>query len=108
MRRLAVILAAILFSGCFALDEIDAGQKEMDRYGAKGKGTTTEAAAKDAAKEKAPSPAERARQWWNNARTFEPRSDDAKSDIVSCKIDGGIRFTTETDCQNSGGRVTGG
>ncbi len=87
------------------LDEIDAGQKEMDRYGGKGKGATAEAAA---AKEKEPSPAERAREWWNKARTFEPRSEDAKSDIVSCKVDGSIRFTTEADCQNSGGRISGG
>jgi len=105
MRRLAVILAATLCSGCFALDEIDAGQKEMDRYGGKPAGATAEATA---SKEKEPSPAERARQWWDKARTFEPRSEDAKSDIVSCKLDGTIRFTSQTDCQNSGGRVQGG
>jgi hypothetical protein len=105
MRRLVLILAAALCSGCFVLDEIDAGQKEMDRYGSKGKGATAEAAV---AKEKEPSPAERARDWWNKARTFEPRSEDAKSDIVSCKVDGSIRFTTQADCQNSGGRVSGG
>jgi hypothetical protein len=105
MRRLVLILAAALCSGCFVLDEIDAGQKEMDRYGSKGKGATAEAAA---AKEKEPSPAERAREWWNKARTFEPRSEDAKSDIVSCKVDGSIRFTSQADCQNSGGRISGG
>lgn len=105
MRRLAVILASTLCWGCFVLDEIDAGQREMDRYGSKGKGATAEAAA---AKEQEPSPAQRAREWWNKARTFEPRSEDAKSDIVSCKVDGSIRFTNEADCQNSGGRVTGG
>ena len=85
MRRLAVILAAALCWGCFALDEIDAGQKEMDRYGGKGKPAAAEAVA---SKEKEPSPAERAREWWNKARTFEPRSEDAKSDIVSCQVDG--------------------
>jgi len=106
MRRLAVILASTLCWGCFVLDEIDSGQREMDRYGGKGKGGATAEAA--AAKEKEPSPAERARQWWNSARTFEPRSEDAKSDIVSCKVDGTIRFTSQADCQNSGGRVTGG
>ena len=42
------------------------------------------------------------------ARTFEPRSEDAKSDIVSCKLDGAVRFTSQADCQNSGGRVSGG
>ena len=105
MRRLAVILAATLCWGCFVLDEIDAGQKEMDRYGGKPTGATAEAAS---SKEKEPSPAERARQWWDKARTFEPRSEDAKSDIVSCKLDGAIRFMSQADCQNSGGRVSGG
>jgi hypothetical protein len=105
MRRLAVILASTLCWGCFVLDEIDAGQKEMDRWGSKGKGGAT---AEAAAKEEKPSPAQRAREWWNKARTFEPRSEDAKSDIVSCKVDGKIRFTSQADCQNSGGRATGG
>jgi hypothetical protein len=105
MRTLAVILISTLCWGCFALDEIDAGNKEMDRYGGKNKGTTTEA---KAAKDEEPSPAERAREWWNKARTLEPRSEDAKSDIVSCKVDGAIRFMSQADCQNSGGRVSGG
>jgi hypothetical protein len=108
MRRAATLialLASLLWSGCFALDEIDAGQKEMDRYGSKGTGTPAEAAA---AKEKEASPAERAKQWWNSARTFEPRSEDAKSDIVSCKVEGDIRFTTQADCQNAGGKIIGG
>ena len=105
MGKLAVILAALLGSGCFALDEIDAGNKEMDRYGGKQKGGTAEAAA---AKDEAPSPAERARQWWDKARTLEPRSEDAKSDIVSCKLDGAVRFMSQSDCQNSGGRISGG
>ena len=51
---------------------------------------------------------QRARQWWDSARTFEPRSEDAKSDIVSCKVGGATRFMSQTDCQNSGGRVSGG
>ena len=107
LRRLAVILASTLCWGCFVLDEIDSGQKEMDRYGSKGKGKGATAEA-TASKEKEPSPAERARQWWDKARTFEPRSEDAKSDIVSCKVDGAIRFMSQTDCANSGGRVSGG
>ena len=105
MRRLAVILASVVSWGCFALDEIDAGNKEMDRYGGKSKGATAEATA---AKDKQPSPAERAREWWDKARTFEPRSEDAKSDIVSCKVDGAVRFMSQSDCQNSGGRISGG
>jgi len=77
----------------------------MDRYAAKDKAGKAEATV---AKDKEPSPAERARQWWDKARTFEPRSEDAKSDIVSCKVDGAVRFMSQSDCQNSGGRVSGG
>jgi len=106
MRALAVILISTLCWGCFALDEIDAGNREMDRYGSKDKkGATADA---KASKDKEPTAAERARQWWDSARTFEPRSEDAKSDIVSCKVDGTIRFTSQKDCQTSGGRVSGG
>ncbi len=106
MRVLAVILASVVFAGCFALDEIDAGQKEMDRYGTKGKaGGGASPAGKT--EEKA-SPQERMRQWWDSARTFTPREDDAKSDVVSCKLGGAVRFMRQADCQNSGGRVAGG
>jgi hypothetical protein len=105
LRRLAVILASSLCWGCFVFDEIDAGQKEMDRYS--GKAPAGEAGA-TASKDEEPTPAERARQWWDSARTFEPRSEDAKSDIVSCKVAGATRFMSETDCQNSGGRVSSG
>jgi hypothetical protein len=105
MRALVLILVSVLCAGCFVFDEIDAGQKEMDRYGGKGKAKAESA---EVAKSNEPSPKERARQWWDKARTLTPREDDAKSDIVSCNVDGAIRFTTQTDCQNSGGRVEGG
>ena len=105
LRKLAAILASTLCWGCFVFDEIDAGQKEMDRYGGKPPEAAGEATA---SKDKEPTTAERARQWWDKARTFEPRSDDAKSDIVSCKVGGAIRFMRQIDCQNSGGRVSGG
>jgi hypothetical protein len=105
MRVLVLIVALTLCGGCFVLDEIDAGQKEMDRYGGRNKAKAGEAAAKS---EEEPSPAQRARAWWDKARTITPGSDDAKSDIVSCKLGGATRFMSQIDCQNSGGRVVGG
>ena len=54
------------------------------------------------------SPQERMKQWWSSARTFTPREDDAKSDVVQCKIGRTVRFTSQSDCANSGGRVAGG
>ena len=108
MRLLVVILASTLCWGCFVLDEIDAGQKEMNRYD--GKGATKDAgeAAPAAGKSETASPKERMRQWWNSARTFSPRADDAKSDVVSCKLGGTLRFMSQSDCTNSGGRIAGG
>lgn len=105
MRFLTVLLASLACAGCFALDEIDAGQKEMDRYGGKKPAGGAEA---PAAKSDTPSPQERMKQWWNSARTLTPREDDAKSDVVSCKLGGATRFMSQSDCQNSGGRVVGG
>jgi hypothetical protein len=105
MRVLAAIVASLLCFGCFALDEIDAGQKEMDRYGNKGKPSGDAPAA---GKAETATPEERAKQWWNSARTFSPREDDAKSDVVQCKVAGKLRFMSQADCQNSGGRVAGG
>jgi len=105
MRVLAVILASSLCWGCFVFDEIDAGQKEMDRYDVKRK-ASGEAAAPG--KPETASPQERMKQWWNSAHTFSPRADDAKSDVVSCKLGGSVRFMNQVDCQNSGGRVARG
>jgi hypothetical protein len=107
MRVLVVILASCLCWGCFVLDEIDAGQKEMNRYD--GKGRTKESSEAPAqGKAETLSPKDRMRQWWNSARTLSPRADDAKSDVVSCKIAGTVRFMSQGDCQNSGGRIVGG
>jgi hypothetical protein len=103
MRVLAPLLAACLCWGCFAFDEIDAGQKEMDRYGAKAGAAKQQEAAN---KEEEASPKEQARRWWDKARSISPGEDTAgSSDIVSCKLDGSVRLMSQTDCANSGGKV---
>jgi hypothetical protein len=101
MRRLLLLLVPLLAVGCFAFDEINKGQKEMDRYGGRSKGKDVE----EAAKSDELSPKDRARQWWDKARTLAPREEGAPSDIVSCRVGGAVRFTTESDCRNVGGRV---
>jgi hypothetical protein len=108
MRVLVVILASSLCWGCFVLDEIDAGQKEMDRYDGKGAAKESSEAPAAGAKAETESPQARMRKWWDGARTFSPRADDAKSDVVSCKLAGTVRFMSQGDCQNSGGRIVGG
>jgi hypothetical protein len=104
MRALVLLLAACLCSGCFVFDEIDAGQKEMDRYG--GKTPAKQEAATAAKQEPQVSPKEQARQWWDKARSITPGEDTSgSSGIVKCRLDGALRFMSETDCSNSGGRV---
>jgi hypothetical protein len=104
VRTLILLLVSTLCWGCFVLDEIDAGQKEMDRYSVKdGKAKTAAVAKSDE-----PSPKERARQWWQKVRSIDPLPPDASGDIVSCKVDGSVRFMSQTDCQHSGGRPVGG
>src|SRR5262245_66314603 len=95
MRRLLVILVSTLCWGCFVLDEIDSGQKEMDRYDSKNKGKTGEAAA--APQEKQMSSAERARAWWDKGGTFEPRADDEKGACGSRKVAGPRRSRGQAD-----------
>ncbi len=99
-RVLGVLFAAQLSFGCFALDLIDEGQKEMERYS--GPSTKTETQAEDPEEEKKLTRADLQR-WWSNAKTLSPNS--ATAEMVSCEIRGKVRFTTKTDCLTRGGRT---
>lgn len=112
MRRLALglLIACHCSLGCYALDLIDEGQKEMERYsGGSSKAQAESADAADASSEAPPSQEEiraKLRRWWSDARTLAPG--ERKVSVVRCEISGGVRFTTAVDCQTSGGRVLGG
>lgn len=108
MRHLllvALLLAGPGSLGCFALDLIDEGQEEMERYSGGSSQETAEAASPAASPEKAPT-REELRRWWNRARSLAPS--EASSSMIRCQLASGVLFTRESDCLTRGGRVLGG
>ena len=99
MRVAGVAVLAAALSGCWVLDELDAGNKKMDTY-------SHRKPESDAAEEAAP-PAHkgpRAADYFasqKNARTFTPGS--SHSGIVTCKLKSGTQFMKQEECVNRGG-----
>ena len=99
--RVHVVCVAFLaaaLSGCWVLDELDAGNKKMDEYS----GKKPEATAEEAAP--APRKGPRVGEYFasqKNARTFTPGS--VSSGIVSCKLKSGTQFMKQEECVNRGG-----
>jgi hypothetical protein len=100
IRVFAVALFAVALSGCWVLDELDAGSKKMDAY----------TKAKPAAEEPSAAPAGaggrkmRANEYFasqTNARHLTPGT--VSADIVSCKLKSGTQFMKESDCAARGG-----
>jgi hypothetical protein len=104
-RVVSLLLATQLSLGCFALDLIDEGQVEMERYSGGSKKSESETATPATEEEKKPTRAE-LQKWWAGAKTISPGS--ADSGMVSCTIRGKTQFTTRTDCLTRGGRTSGG
>ena len=104
---LAGLCSALLSLGCFALDELDKGNKELDRYSRSRKQEEAKKAAAQAkpaagtAQEDQHDPS----QWWNEARSINRRKKD--SDLVQCRLGGSSQFMRKTDCLSRGGRVSG-
>ena len=122
MRRLPVaLLAALLASGCFALEEIDQGQQVMDQHYGKGR---RDRAAAEASKSGKPAPAAepkdegvlaRVRGWWDSKQAQgggrsgaapdsgpAPHPDDV---LVRCQVGSTTQFMRKFDCQLRGGKV---
>lgn len=113
MRLWVLLLAAILCSGCFVFDEIDAGMELMEKHSPK--------ASKSKQAQKAPEPASQKkglRAWWDEqkALALERRArreeaakppPDPEDALVSCRVSGKIQFVRGKDCQNRGGTVVG-
>jgi hypothetical protein len=108
MRRVLVALTAVfLLSGCFVWEELEKGEAILDAHSPNRnkRKQEEEAAAKAAEAANAPTAAERAAEWWDNARSLGPSPDD-KPDadpMVSCRIGGSTRFTRRSDCMARGG-----
>lgn len=106
MRLVLVILVALLCSGCFVMDELDAGMEIMDAHtpADKKKAKAAETAEAGEEPEKPPTYDEAVTGWFQNAQTLGPRKEGGDNPMVKCEIGGSVRFTKRVDCRSQGGR----
>jgi len=114
LRQLAIILALTLLTGpttgCFVLEELSAGQKEMERY-SKGR-KAREAAEAAAAAELEGETAERSihayedklGEWWGWSGAHSLDTEDLDESIVRCQLGGSSQFMARDDCLARGGK----
>ncbi len=50
---------------------------------------------------------DRLSEWWEEALEEEPIERDPNDHIVSCKVNGQVRFTRKSECEIRGGQTTG-
>ena len=111
LRLLALLLVALMSSGCFALDELDKSNEILDSHSAtRGKNAGKAAQAAGQAQAKAGDPAQdpkaREKAWWSSARSLSTADEKPSADpSVRCRIAGNVRFTRQTDCLTQGGTV---
>ena len=110
MRHLALAIAAVfLLSGCFVLEELEKGEAIIDAHSPNRKKRLKEEeeALAAAEAEKQPTASQKMAEWWDDAQSLGPRSDDtaAADPMVNCQLAGGTRFTRRSDCLVRGGRV---
>lgn len=107
-RHLASCLVLLLLTtanvGCFVLDELDAGKKEMSRY------SKTKPKEDPAKVEQKGAPGqvdiqayqEQQKKWWAEARSLDPK--DIDDSIVRCKLGGKSQFMGRNECLARGGK----
>lgn len=103
-RIVALCLVACLGLGCFVFNELDSGQKELDRYGsaqsphhAQPAPAAPTAVGPDAkAESSSPTAA-----WWKKAHTLT--SEKVDPSIAPCRIHGRVQFMRKNDCAVRGG-----
>ena len=115
MARLLLIAGcALLLSGCFVLEELEAGEKILDQHGGRGGAASqpAEQAPPTRARRGKPEPGVLAKlqavgdtigDWWKELVKGPPDPNDA---IVPCKVGGDIQFTRRAECLSRGGRVS--
>jgi hypothetical protein len=117
MRLLAAFLVAASLSGtgCDLIsginDELEAGERELERYGGPASGKQPPEPAAEAAATPGQQPASdavrrAAERWWGNAKSLIPSEKDPS--VVRCEIGNKTHFMREPDCQMRGGRVSRG
>jgi hypothetical protein len=113
---LVVSLAAA--PGCFVMDEIESGERQMERYGGQfgnrgpeakgGKATSAKEAqakpgAAPAAKDGAKPPPPTGKTWWQTAKSLA--GEESTADVAQCRLGGRVEFMLRDDCLARGGRV---
>jgi hypothetical protein len=115
MRRWSAILcllaAAGLASGCFVIDEINAGQEIMDQHRPHGKKAEEDAAKTGSPEDSSPGLVARVKDWWDG---LGPESGGATprdsgppphpdNVLGRCDLGGSLTFMRKFDCQRKGG-----
>ena len=111
LSPLSLLLAACLvLPGCFVIEEIDAGQKEMDRRaGPRAKPESNKFDGPDwedlgnlLPGQKKKTAKERAKDYWDTAKTIAPGT--MSEGIAKCLLDGSVQFMSQDDCLARGGK----
>jgi hypothetical protein len=117
-RLLLIALASFWLSGCFVFEEIRKGNELMDSHASPARrkkaadaASQAEADVANAAKSGAPiewaKAKDRLSEWWHEAIEEDPIEPDPDDHIISCEINGKVRFTRKSQCELGGGRTTG-
>lgn len=95
---LPVIACVVLSTGCFVVEEIDAGMALMEKHGGQHGNRTAQAEAE----EEAVKPRGNVDlEYWKNARTIT--SGEGSGDVTSCNLRGQLQFMKRDDCIRRGG-----
>jgi hypothetical protein len=99
-RGFVLLLICLFTSGCFVFDEIDKGNKILDKNFSK------KAEAKPAPPAAAANAPKTGSGWWASAKSLTgPVSDEGGNDpAVSCQVGGSTRFMRKSDCLSQGGK----
>jgi hypothetical protein len=111
MRAPALLLVALLASGCFVFDELDTAHKTMDELsGGPAHKAEPEPPAGGGGEADGPGLLARVQAWWTSQGAGPSRSEDDgpernPEDVpVRCEVDGRSVFTHKFDCLARGGR----
>jgi hypothetical protein len=115
MRRwsaiVCLIAAAGLATGCFVIDEIEAGQEIMDQHRPGGAKAEAEEEAAPPSEEGSPGLVAKVKDWWAGLGADSggspqrdsgppPHPDDV---LGTCDLGGSLTFMRKFDCQRKGG-----
>ncbi len=106
--RVPLLLAAWLCSGCFVVDELDAGMEILEAHTPKEKAAPEEPAAPAAPARKAdsgPGMLEELQSWASKKLEKPPPPPDPDDAIVRCIVRGSVQFTRKYECAMKGGRA---